>query len=55
LGRPSAPNQAAAVDDALKAIPVNEPRQIGLENSHGTLEPGTRADLRILKSDPNPK
>jgi predicted amidohydrolase YtcJ len=23
-----------------------------LENRHGTLEPGTEADLRILKSDP---
>jgi len=46
------PDQAVAVDDALKAITVNETRQIGLENRHGTLEPGTEADLRILKSDP---
>ncbi len=45
-------DQAISVDEALKAITVHAARQIGLEDSIGTLEPGKEADLTILESDP---
>ncbi|MGA9565537.1 MAG: amidohydrolase family protein [Candidatus Korobacteraceae bacterium] len=37
--------------EALKAITIHA-RQIGLQDSIGTLEPGKEADLTILESDP---
>jgi predicted amidohydrolase YtcJ len=36
----------------MKAITVHAARQIGLENTIGTLEPGKEADLTILETDP---
>jgi len=44
--------QAISVGEALKAITINAARQIGLEDSIGTLEPGKQADLTILEGDP---
>jgi predicted amidohydrolase YtcJ len=50
------PNRASrpplAVDEALKAITVNETRQIGFDDRASTFEPGTEADPTILESDP---
>jgi len=46
------PDQAVTLDAALKAITVNAARQIGLEDTIGTLEQGKAADLTILASDP---
>jgi predicted amidohydrolase YtcJ len=46
------PDQAIPVDEALKAITVRAARQIGLEDTIGTLEPGKEADLTILEADP---
>jgi predicted amidohydrolase YtcJ len=46
------PDQAITVDEAMKAITVHAARQIGLENTIGTLEPGKEADLTILETDP---
>jgi predicted amidohydrolase YtcJ len=45
-------DQAISIHEALKAITIHAARQIGLENSIGTLEPGKEADLTILESDP---
>jgi predicted amidohydrolase YtcJ len=36
----------------LKAITILTARQVGLENTIGTLEPGKEADLTILEDDP---
>jgi predicted amidohydrolase YtcJ len=47
------PDQAITIDEALKAITIHAARQIGLEDSIGTLEPGKQADLTILESDPH--
>ncbi len=44
--------QAISVDEALRAITIHAARQIGLENTIGTLEPGKQADLTILEGDP---
>ena len=44
--------QTITIHEALKAITVHAARQIGLEDSIGTLEPGKEADLSILESDP---
>jgi predicted amidohydrolase YtcJ len=46
------PEQAITVDEAMKAITVHAARQIGLEDTIGTLEPGKDADLTILEADP---
>jgi predicted amidohydrolase YtcJ len=46
------PDQAVTLDAALQAITVNAARQIGLEDTIGTLEQGKAADLTILESDP---
>jgi predicted amidohydrolase YtcJ len=46
------PDQAITVEEALKAITIHAARQIGLENTIGTLEPGKEADLTILEGDP---
>jgi predicted amidohydrolase YtcJ len=46
------PGQAVTLDAALKAITINAARQIGLEDTIGTLETGKDADLTILESDP---
>ncbi len=46
-------DQAISIYEALKAITIHAARQIGLEDSIGTLEPGKEADLTILESDPN--
>ena len=46
-------DQAISISQALKAITIHAARQIGLEDSIGTLEPGKEADLTILESDPN--
>jgi predicted amidohydrolase YtcJ len=46
------PDQAITVDEALRAITVHAARQIGLEDTIGTLEPGKEADLTILATDP---
>ena len=45
-------DQAISIHEALKAITIHAARQIGLEDSIGTLEPGKDADLTILESDP---
>ena len=45
-------DQAITVDEALKAITIHAARQIGLEDTIGTLETGKEADLTILESDP---
>lgn len=45
-------DQAITVEEALKAITIHAARQIGLEDSIGTIEPGKEADLTILESDP---
>jgi predicted amidohydrolase YtcJ len=45
-------DQAIPVDEALKAITIHAARQIGLEDTIGTLEPGKQADLTILATDP---
>ena len=45
-------DQAITIDEALKAITIHAARQIGLEDSIGTLEPGKEADFTILESDP---
>ena len=45
-------DQAISVDEALRAITIHAARQIGLENTIGTLEPGKEADLTILEGDP---
>ena len=44
--------QAISVDEALRAITIHAARQIGLENTIGTLEPGKEGDLTILEDDP---
>jgi predicted amidohydrolase YtcJ len=46
------PIRPLAVDEALKAITVNETRQIGFDDRASTFEPGTEADPTILESDP---
>ena len=46
------PDQAVTLDAALEAITINAARQIGLEDTIGTLEQGKAADLTILESDP---
>ena len=46
-------DQAITVEEALKAITIHAARQIGLEDSIGTIEPGKEADLTILESDPH--
>ena len=46
------PDQAITIDEALKAITIHAARQIGLEDTIGTLESGKEADLTILESDP---
>ncbi len=46
-------DQTITIDEALRAITINAARQIGLEDSVGTLEPGKEADLTILESDPH--
>ncbi len=45
-------DQAITIDEALKAITIHAARQIGLEDSIGSLAPGKEADLTILESDP---
>ena len=45
-------SQAITVDEALKAITIHAARQIGLEDTIGTLEPRKEADLTILEADP---
>jgi len=45
-------DQAISIHEALKAITIHAARQIGLEDSIGTLERGKEADLTILESDP---
>jgi predicted amidohydrolase YtcJ len=45
-------DQAVTIDEALKAITIHAARQIGLEDSIGSLQPGKEADLTILESDP---
>ena len=45
-------DQAISIYEALKAITIHAARQIGLEDSIGTLERGKEADLTILESDP---
>jgi predicted amidohydrolase YtcJ len=45
-------DQAISIHEALKAITIHAARQIGLEDSIGTLEPAKEADLTILESDP---
>ena len=44
--------QVISVDEALKAITIHAARQIGLEDTIGTLELGKEADLTILEDDP---
>jgi predicted amidohydrolase YtcJ len=46
------PDQAITVDEALKAITIHAARQIGLEDTIGTLEAAKEADLTILDADP---
>jgi predicted amidohydrolase YtcJ len=46
------PDLAITIDQAMRAITVHAARQIGLEDTIGTLEPGKEADLTILDSDP---
>jgi predicted amidohydrolase YtcJ len=46
------PDQAITVEEALKAITIHAARQIGLEDTIGTLEPGKEANLTILEADP---
>ena len=48
------PDQAIAIDEALKAITVNATQQIGLEDRLGTLEPGGRSDDPRERSLPRP-
>ena len=45
-------DQAITIGEALKAITIHAARQIGLEDSIGSLELGKEADLTILESDP---
>ena len=45
-------DQAISIHEALKAITIHAARQIGLEDTIGTLEPAKEADLTILESDP---
>ena len=43
---------AVSVDAAVLAMTLNAARQIGLEDTIGTLEHGKQADLTILDADP---
>jgi predicted amidohydrolase YtcJ len=45
-------DQAIKVDEALKAITIHAARQIGLEDTIGSLEQGKEADLTIIEADP---
>lgn len=46
------PDQAATLDQALRAVTIDAARQIGLGERIGSLETGKEADLVILESDP---
>lgn len=46
------PDEAITLEQALRAVTVNAARQIGMEDTIGTLERGKEADLTILESDP---
>jgi predicted amidohydrolase YtcJ len=45
-------DQAIKVEEALKAITIHAARQIGLEDTIGSLEQGKEADLTIIEADP---
>lgn len=46
------PDQAVALDDAIRAVTIDAARQIGQGDRLGSLERGKEADFTILESDP---
>ncbi len=46
------PDQAVALDDAIRAVTIHAARQLGQGDRLGSLETGKEADFTILESDP---
>jgi predicted amidohydrolase YtcJ len=51
-GQSESPEEALAVDDALRASTIEAARVMGLEDDRGSLTAGKRADLVVLSADP---